>query len=93
MMPFPFNRSDQDTGLERDGLPDGGHSIVDTLVVVPHAERPVHDLRGGRAGGGGRSERFGETRRRLSEVGRAGRKTGIRVRGGTGRGAVVRLVR
>jgi len=82
-----FERSDQDTGLECDGLLDGGHTIVDTPVVVPHAERPVHDRRGG-----GRRERLGETRRRLCEMGRAGRKTGILVRGGTGRRAVVRLV-
>jgi len=61
---------------------------------VPHAERPVHDRRGerARAVGGGRRWRPGENRRRLCEMGRAGRKTGILVHGGTGRSAVVRLV-
>jgi len=91
---FSFKRSDQNTGLECDGLLDGGHTIVDTLVVVPHAERPVHDRRGGRAraDGGGRRKRLDENRRRLSEMGRAGRETGILVHGGTGRWAVVGLV-
>jgi len=80
--------SGQDTGLEFDGLLDGGHSIVSALVVVPHPERPVHDPRGPHAG----RERPDENHHRLSEMGRAGRKAGIFVHGGPGRRFVVRFV-
>lgn len=79
--------SDQDTGLEFDGLFDSGHPVVDTLVVVPHPERPVHDQRGGC----GQAERWrNENDHRLSEMGRAGSKTGIFVYNRTGRRTVGR---
>jgi len=85
--------SDQDTGLEFDGLLNGGHSIVNTLVVVPHPERPVHDHRGGRARSDAGRRRSDEDHHRLSEMGRTGRKTGIFVHRGSGRRVVVGFVR
>lgn len=70
--------SQEDIGLERDGLPDGGHRVVHPPVVGPHPERAVHDKR----------ERSGqaknENRDRLPEVGRARRETGLLVHGRTG---------